>query len=175
MRDAAHPFITLATEAITTFLSEQRVIVPPAGLFEEVPRAREPAGVFVCLKRAGRLRGCLGTTEPAYGTRAAEIIANAIGAATRDPRFPPVERAEAADLFISVDVLGPCRPIAHPSELDPHRYGLLLCAGRRRSVLLPDLDGVDSVAEQIRAARLKAGIAAEEHVDMFCFEVERYR
>jgi AmmeMemoRadiSam system protein A len=175
MPDAAHPFIKLAAEAITTFLSEQRVIAPPAILFDEVPQARDPAGVFVCLKREGILRGCLGTTEPACGTRAAEIVANAIGAATRDPRFPPVEWSEAADLLISVDVLGPCQPVTHLSDLDPRRYGLLLCMGERRSVLLPDIEGIDSVKDQIEAAREKAGISADQTVDMFRFEVERYR
>ncbi len=76
---------------------------------------------------------------------------------------------------IAVDVLGPCRPVSDPSELDPRRFGLLLRAGDRRSVLLPDLEGIDSVEAQLEAARHKAGIGADQRVDLFRFEVVRYR
>lgn len=175
MPHAAHPFIKLAAEAISTFLSEQRIIDPPATLFEQVPEAHLPAGVFVCLKHEGRLRGCVGTTEPVHGTRAAEVVANAIGAATRDPRFPPVEWAEVDVLSICVDVLGSFEPVASRSQLDPRRYGLLLRAGERLAVLLPDIEGVDSLEEQIEVARTKAGVGRDEIVDLYRFEVQRYK
>lgn len=175
MPHAAHPFIKLAAEAIETFLTEHRTIEPPATLFEQVPEACLPAGVFVCLKRQGLLRGCVGTTEPVHGTRAEEVIANAIRAATRDPRFAPVERGEMPDVSICVDVLGPCELIESRLQLDPRRYGLLLQAGDRLSVLLPDIEGVDSLDVQIEIARKKAGISADEPADLFRFEVQRYR
>src|SRR5437764_11473429 len=98
MPQARHPLVKLAAEAIATFLSDQRVIEPPDTLFAEMPDAQVPAGVFVCLKRQGQLRGCVGTTEPVHGTVAKEVIENAIGSATRDPRFPRIEQSELGDL-----------------------------------------------------------------------------
>jgi AmmeMemoRadiSam system protein A len=175
MPDPAHPFITLAAEAIAAYLSEHRVIDPPSALFRQVPDAELPAGVFVCLKRQGQLRGCLGTTEPAHGTRAAEIVANAIGAATRDTRFPSVNRLEIADLSICVDILGPFEPVNDLSQLDPKRYGVLLKTGFHQTVLLPDIEGVESSEEQLVVVRKKAGIGPNHHADLFRFEVQRYR
>ena len=121
MFDRAHPLVRLAAQAIATFLSDQRVIEPPDTLFTEMPEALVPAGVFVCLKRHGELRGCVGTTEPVHVTLAVEVIQNAIGSATRDPRFPPIERFELDELEISVDVLGPAEPVPDLSGLDHRR------------------------------------------------------
>jgi len=175
MSDATHPFIELAATAIETYLLEDRVIEPPSDLYERLPDAGLPAGVFVCLKREGQLRGCVGTTEPYHRTGAGEVIANAIGAATRDPRFPPVILGEIPDLAISVDVLGPCEPVMSWDQLDPMRYGVILVAGERRSVLLPDIEGVSTLEEQLATARKKAGIAPDESIDLFRFEVKRYQ
>ncbi len=172
---AAHPLLRLAAEAIAVYLSEQRIIEPPPGLLVAVPEALKPAGVFVCLKRKGELRGCIGTTEPLCETAAQEVIHNAIGAATRDPRFQPVRRDELGELAIAVDLLGPLEPVAGHDELDPRRYGLVLRSGERRSVLLPDIEGIASVDDQVKAARAKAGIGAWEPVELFRFEVTRYR
>lgn len=175
MSHAVHPFIELAATAIETYLVEERVIEPPPNLYELFPDAGLPAGVFVCLKREGILRGCIGTTEPIHRTRAGEVIANAIGAATRDPRFPPVMLGEVPELAICVDILGPCEPVSTRDQLDPKRYGVILAAGERRSVLLPDIEGVSTLDEQLDTARKKAGIAPDEAVDLFRFEVTRYQ
>jgi len=175
MPDAVHPFIKLAATAIETYLSDARVIEPPPALFELLPDAGLPAPVFVCLKRDGQLRGCVGTTEPAQRTCAGEVIANAIGAATRDPRFPPVILGEVHELAICVDVLGPCEVVTICSDLDPKRYGVIVVAGKRRSVLLPDIEGISTWDEQLATARKKVGISPEENVDLFRFEVTRYR
>lgn len=175
MPDAVHPFIELAARAIETYLSETRVIEPPPDLFDVLPEADLPAGVFVCLKHGGALRGCVGTTEPAQCSRAREVIANAIGAATRDPRFEPVLLDEVSELAISVDVLSSCEPVGLGDELDPTRYGIVLVAGGRRSVLLPDIEGVNTLEEQLAVARKKAGIGPDETADLFRFEVTRYQ
>lgn len=171
----SHPLVKLAAEAITTFLSDQRVIEPPITLFIEMPDAQVPAGVFVCLKRQGELRGCVGTTEPVQTTLAKEVIENAIGSATRDPRFPPVERSELHELEISVDVLGPSAPVLDLSELDHRRYGIILRSGFRHSVLLPDIEGINSVDEQMDIARKKACLGANDPVEIRRFEVKRYK
>jgi len=172
---AAHPLIGLAADAITVFLSHQRVIEPPESLFEEMPETRMPAGAFVCLKREGRLRGCIGTTEPMHPTLALEIIHNAIGAAVRDSRFPQLQTFELEGLDISVDVLGPPEPVPDPMALDHRRYGIIVRSGERRGVLLPDIEGINSVIEQLAAARDKAGLSLQETVEIFRFEVRRYR
>lgn len=175
MPEATHPLVRLAAEAITTYLSHQRVIEPPDTLFDEMPGARIPAGVFVCLKHQGRLRGCIGTTEPIHATLVVEVIHNAIGAAVRDPRFPPMQSVELERLEISVDVLGPSEPVPNVTVLDHRRFGIIVRSGERRGVLLPDIEGINSVAEQVAAARDKAGLSADEPVEMFRFEVTRYR
>lgn len=175
MSEALHPLVRLAEEAITVFLAHQRVIEPPAMLFAEIPEAGSPAAAFVCLKREGRLRGCVGTTEPAQGTLAAEIIENAISAATRDPRFPPLQRFELDALAISVDVLEPIEAVPDLSMLDPRLYGVIVRSGERRGVLLPDLEGIESVVQQVSVAREKAGIKPDEPVELLRFKVKRYR
>ena len=175
MPQAPHPLVMLAAEAIGTFLSEQRVIEPPDTLFVGMPDARVPASVFVCLKREGELRGCVGTTEPAQGTLAKEVIENAIGSATRDPRFAPVQQSELGDLEISVDVLGSTEPVLDLSGLDHRRYGIIVRSGTRHSVLLPDIEGINSVAEQVEVARKKAGLGATDPIEIRRFEVKRYK
>jgi AmmeMemoRadiSam system protein A len=172
---AAHPLVRLAAEAIRMFLSHQRVIEPPDFLFDEMPEARMPAGAFVCLKCEGRLRGCIGTTEPVHPTVALEVIHNAIGAAVRDPRFPQLQIVELEGLDICVDVLGPSESVPDLTALDHRRYGIIVRSGERRGVLLPDIEGINSVAEQVAAALDKAGLGSEEPVEMFRFEVTRYR
>lgn len=170
-----HPLVRLAAQAIEVYLDQHRIIEPPDSLFAEMAEALKPAGVFVCLKREDRLRGCIGTTEPMHETLAAEVIRNAIGAATRDPRFPSLERYELEGLSITIDVLGPAEAIVGMSDLDHKRYGIILYCGDRRSVLLPDIEGVDSVNEQLVLARQKAGIGPEDPVELRRFKITRYR
>jgi len=104
-----------------------------------------------------------------------EVIQNAIGSATRDPRFPPIERSELDELEISVDVLGPAEPVLDFSGLDHRRYGIILQSTNRHSVLLPDIEGINSVAEQMEVARKKAGLGVNDPVEIRRFEVKRYK
>jgi AmmeMemoRadiSam system protein A len=167
-----HPYVKLARDAITAFVKERQVIEPPAELVQE---AGEPAGVFVSLhSKEGRLRGCVGTVEPTRPNVPEEIIRSALNAATEDPRFPPVRPDELEGLDIHVDVLTPLEPIAGLEQLDPRRYGVMVESGFRRGLLLPDLPGVDTVEDQVAIARRKAGIGAEEKVQLYRFEVNRY-
>jgi AmmeMemoRadiSam system protein A len=175
MSSSAHPLIRLASEAIAAFLAEDRIIEPPSELYKECPDALKPAGAFVCLKRDWELRGCVGTTEPLEETLAGEVVRNAVAAATRDPRFAPVCREELPDLSVSVDVLEPSEPVSDRAALDPKRFGIIVRAGEKQSVLLPDLEGIESVAEQLAAARKKAGIGPDEPIELRRFAVTRYR
>ncbi len=136
-----------------------------------------PAACFVSIKTNGvDLRGCIGTIEPAHKTLAAEIIANAANAATRDPRFPPVAVAELPYLRYSVDVLSEPEP-AQLDELDPKIYGVIVEdeSGLRRGLLLPDLEGISTVDQQIAVAARKAGIPHTAPLRLFRFRVERFR
>jgi AmmeMemoRadiSam system protein A len=161
--------VALARRTIETYVRDGRVFEPPpaAGLLAE------RHGAFVSLHRQGDLRGCIGTIMPTQSTLAQEIVRNAIQAATCDPRFNALRPDELADLEISVDVLGEPEP-ATPEDLDPREYGVIVSADRRQGLLLPDLDGVDTVEEQVSIAKRKAGIAPGEGVSLQRFRVERY-
>lgn len=135
---------------------------------------QQKAGTFVSLKKNGQLRGCIGTTSAIYGDLAQEIAHNAISAGTSDPRFPPVEAAELDEIIYSVDVLGEAEPCTR-EDLDPKNYGVIVSQGRRRGLLLPDLEGVDTIEEQIYIALNKAGIAPAENYKIERFKVTRYK
>jgi len=132
------------------------------------------AGVFVSLKKHGSLRGCIGTISPVTKNIAMEIIRNAVSAGVEDPRFPPVREDELDELVYSVDVLGEPEPVADYSELDVKRYGVIVSSGRKRGLLLPDLEGVDTVEKQVEIARKKAGIYNNEKISLQRFEVVRH-
>ena len=120
------------------------------------------------------LRGCIGTFAPTQPSLAAEIIRNAVMAAMEDPRFEPVREEELKTLQISVDVLSEPEKVASETQLDPKEYGEIVQQGPRRGLLLPDLEGVDTVEEQLRIAKRKAGIAETAAVELFRFRVCRY-
>jgi len=133
------------------------------------------AGVFVSLKKKGELRGCIGTFAPTTESIAEEVIRNAIESATRDPRFPPVTKEEIPELEISVDVLTEPVKVASVKELDAKRFGIIVKSGMKRGLLLPDLPGVDTPEQQIAISRRKAGIHTDESVELYKFEVKRYK
>lgn len=170
-RSGESAFVRLARQAVEAFVRRGDVTAPPSPLPDEM---KGRAGVFCSIHRGRMLRGCIGTIEPVRGNIAAEIIANAISAAAHDTRFDPVEADELDELTYSVDVLSPPEPISGPEQLDPKRYGVIVSNRGRRGLLLPDLDGVNSVEEQVSIARRKAGIGAGERVSLERFEVIRY-
>lgn len=145
-----------------------------AGLADSAFMFRDRAGVFVSLKKFGELRGCIGTTAPTTANIVAEIIQNAVSAGCHDPRFSPVRPDELADLVYSVDVLGVPEPVTDRSQLDPARYGVIVSKAGRSGLLLPDLEGVDTVEEQLSIACRKAGIGTHEDYRIQRFEVIRY-
>jgi len=166
-----HPLVRLAKETVESYVRNGTTPKPE----ELTPEMTERAGVFVSLKKRGMLRGCIGTFEPAKANVAEEIIANAISSSTRDPRFPPVAPAELDQLEYSVDVLTKPEPVESTADLDPKRYGVIVESGWRKGLLLPDLEGVDSVEHQIEICRAKAGIGPDEPVKLYRFEVRRYK
>ena len=165
------PLVKLARETVEAYVREGRRIEPGELTFE----MRERAGVFVSIHKFDQLRGCIGTFEPVEENVANEIITNAISSATRDPRFPQIAPNELPDLTISVDVLTHPEPVEGPDQLDPRKYGVIVESGWRRGLLLPDLEGVDTVEYQIDICRQKAGIMPYEPVKLYRFEVKRYK
>lgn len=166
-------YVQLARETVETYVRTGTKIRVSEGLPEEMYSRR--AGVFVSLKEEGRLRGCIGTITPVRRNVAEEIIENGISAAARDPRFHAVEPEELDRLEYSVDVLGETEEIDSPEELDVKRYGVVVSRGYRRGLILPDLEGVDTVEEQIEIARRKAGIPEDaEDICLERFEVVRH-
>jgi len=166
-----HPLIKLALDAIESFVKHKKVISPPGEL---TPEMEEKAGVFVCIKKGGELRGCIGTFIPTTGSVAEETIRNAIAAASEDPRFCTVDSCELDDIVCSVDVLTTPEPVKDLKTLDPKKYGVIVQSGYRKGLLLPDLDGVDTVGDQLSIAKAKAGIDRAEPVTVYRFMVKRY-
>ncbi|HWR57815.1 MAG TPA: AmmeMemoRadiSam system protein A [Thermodesulfovibrionales bacterium] len=166
-----HPLVELARRAVEEYVSRRKTIPFPETPTNEM---KEKAGVFICLKKHGQLRGCIGTFMPCRENVAEEIIKNAISAATEDPRFSLVTTEELPHLTYTVDVLSAPERITGSSELDPRKYGVIVARGGLKGLLLPDLEGVDTAEEQIRIAKIKAGIGPEDDVDIYRFEVRRY-
>ena len=168
--DHSYP-VQLAMRSLKAYICEGKRLPVP----EDVPPdLAKPAGAFVSLKKHGQLRGCMGTLGPTKDSAAEEIIANAITAATADPRFEPVLPAELDHLCCSVDVLGQPEQVQSLDELNPKRYGVIVRRDSRSGVLLPDLEGIDTVVEQVNIAKKKAGISQYEDCKLYRFEVIRY-
>lgn len=167
-----HRIVELARQTIEEYIRTGKTISPPRDLSPELA-AR--SGVFVSLKKKGNLRGCIGTFESTKDTVAEEVIRNAIAAATQDPRFQAVEEDELVEIEYSVDVLSTPEKITSIKDLDPKKFGIIVVQGGRRGLLLPDLEGVDTVEEQLKITKMKAGIWTDENLDIFRFTVTRYR
>ena len=166
-------YVKLAKDAIYAYIKDNKKIDIPDNLPIELKTLKN--GVFVSIHKKGNLRGCIGTFLPFYSCLAEEIIENAISAATKDPRFLKVKEEELDDLVINVDVLTTPEPVNSVSELDPKKYGVIVQNGFRRGLLLPDLEGVDTIEEQISIAKEKANINPNEEVSLKRFEVVRHK
>ncbi|MDR1204218.1 MAG: AmmeMemoRadiSam system protein A [Peptococcaceae bacterium] len=171
------PYVSLARAAVRSWVLNQAA--PDLGRLDLSPDemdalTRRRAGAFVSLHLDGALRGCIGTIQATQPSLSKEIIYCARQSCSADPRFDPVQAGELDALEIKVDILGDPEPVAGPEHLDARRYGVIVQKGAQRGLLLPDLEGVDTVEEQLDIARRKAGIPPEADVDLFRFEVERH-
>lgn len=164
----------LARLAVERFILSGERIEPPSGAQGALA---ERAGVFVTLRTPnGELRGCIGTIEPAWATVAEEIVQNAISAATRDPRFPPVAKRELAGIAYGVDIVARPERVRGPEDLNPAHYGVIIETfdGSRRGLLLPCIRGIETVEDQWRAVHLKAGITPGTAIRVERFTVIRF-
>ena len=167
------PYVHLARLSLETYVQTGKRAKLPEGLPSEMLANR--SGVFVSLKKHGSLRGCIGTTEAVTQNIAREILRFAVSSGIEDPRFPPVSEDELPELVYSVDILGEPEPITSAEELDVKRYGVIVTAGCKRGLLLPNLEGVDTVEQQISIAKKKAGIYNNENYSLERFEVVRHK
>ncbi len=171
-RQKEDSYVRLARDTIEKYILSREWNTVPDWAPPEMKNRR--AGVFVSLHREGRLRGCIGTILPVQESIAEEIIRNAVSAATEDPRFDPVRPEEVDSLEIHVDVLSEPEKIRGKQDLDVKKYGVIVSSGSRRGLLLPDLDGVDTVDEQVAIAMKKGGISARDPITLQRFEVIRH-
>ena len=170
---AEDPWVRLARLSLETYVrTGKQLDVLPDGLPDEM--TTRSAGAFVSLHAHGQLRGCIGTTGPTAENVAWEIVRNAVSACSRDPRFAPVREDELNSLEYSVDVLGEPEAISSQTQLDVRKYGVIVSCGSRRGLLLPDLEGVDTVEQQIEIALQKGGISSRERYTLERFEVVRH-
>ncbi len=164
--------VSLARQTVEEYVRKRKILVPSGTPLE----FQVKGGAFVTIYKRGALRGCIGTVEGIAGNLAQEIVSNAVSASSRDPRFPPVSPDELADLDYSVDVLSSAQPVRSLKELDPKKYGVICEKGRKRGLLLPDLEGVETARQQVSIAREKAGILpGESGVKLYRFTVTRYK
>jgi len=171
-KSAEDEYQNLARRSLEHIISTGEKLTVPNGLPTTLQKER--AGVFVSLHKSGRLRGCVGTIAPTTKCVAEEIIQNAISAGLADNRFPPVTAEELPYLKYKVDVLSAPEKISGSDELDVKRYGVIVTSGQKRGLLLPNLDGVDTVEDQIEIARKKANISISEKIELERFEVVRH-
>ncbi|GMT42005.1 MAG: AmmeMemoRadiSam system protein A [bacterium] len=167
-----HPHVELALGTIREYVSSGAR--PP--LPDPLPGDMKlKAGVFVCIKINGELRGCIGTIEPSRSNLAEEIMDNAVSAAVSDGRFDPLEKKELENIEVSVDVLSAPEKVIGVGGLNPEVYGIIVSAGKKKGLLLPDLKGVDTPRQQIEICRRKGEIGEDEDIELYRFTVKRYR
>ena len=171
-KNASDIYVRLARNTIEKYISQGIIPDVPDDLPKELLKNR--AGAFVSIHEHGRLRGCIGTILATKECIAKEIIDNAISASTKDPRFDPITKDELDWLEINVDILSEPEDIDSKDELDVKRYGVIVSNRYKRGLLLPDLDGIDTVDEQIAIAKKKAGISDNEDYSLQRFEVTRH-
>lgn len=165
-------YVRLARESLTYYLVHGNYMDLPEYVTPEMKS--DARGVFVSLKEEGQLRGCIGTTLPTTESVAKEIVRNAVEAGIHDPRFMPVRESELEYIDFSVDVLTIPQK-ASVRELDPKKYGVIVKSGVKSGLLLPDLEGVDTVDKQIDIALQKGGISHGEDYTIEKFEVIRHK
>lgn len=125
--------LRIAREAVEA-AAENRPYTPTT----DDPSLQRHGAAFVTLRRAGQLRGCIGSVEarePLF-----QNVANMAGAAAReDPRFTPVQPPELSDLKIEISILTPARRVEDVGEIEVGVHGLIIQQGARRGLLLPQV------------------------------------
>jgi AmmeMemoRadiSam system protein A len=126
-----------------------------------------PGATFVTLTQDSELRGCIGSLEPKRSLRI-DVGANALAAAFRDPRFPPLGRREFGTITVEVSLLSPQESLVFTGEgdllqqLKPGVEGVVLQYGDKRATFLPQVwDMLPEPREFIAALKRKAELAED--------------
>lgn len=172
VKDNEDAYVRLARYSVETYVTTHKYAPRPENLPKEMTENK--AGVFVSLKKEGSLRGCIGTIGPVTTCIADEILRNAVSACAEDPRFKPLQKEELPYLVYSVDILCEPEPISSPDMLDVKRYGVIVTSASKRGLLLPNLEGIETVGQQIDIACKKAGIRDKDKISLERFEVVRH-
>jgi len=169
-----NPYIKLAKDTVESYIKTGKIPPPPPRLPKKILNSR--AGVFVSIYKGEELRGCIGTYLPTEPNIAEEIISNAVAAATRDYRFLPITEDDLPELSYSIYVLEEPRQIKNLDELDPKKYGILIKSETGKTgLLLPDLDGIDTMEKQLAAVCHKCGVRlSEEKVTVCKFGAKKF-
>lgn len=168
-----NPYVSLAKETVENYIRNGKVITPVKDLPEEFFQRK--AGVFVTIMEGKELRGCIGTYLPTQDNIAQEIIQNAVAAATEDYRFSPIDETDLNSLSYSVYILGEPVAVKDKSELNPRKFGIIIKSAGKSGLLLPDLEGIDTVEQQISIACQKGDInPEEERITIYKFTAEKY-
>ena len=169
-----HPLIDLAKQTVETFIKKGEIISLPEDLLKEF--LEKKAGTFVTIMKNGELRGCIGTYLPTRENIAEEVIYNAIAAATEDYRFGPIQEEELPYLSYTVYILNEPELIKDIKELDPKKYGIIVKTETKTGLLLPDLEGVDTIEQQLSIACQKGGIDPnQEKFLIYKFTAEKFK
>jgi AmmeMemoRadiSam system protein A len=187
-----NPYCQLAKQATESYIRKGKEAPDISDLpTDQLPKRllREKGGIFVTIKKGGKLRGCIGTTKPSQENLAKEIVFNAIAAATRDPRFESVSEEELSELTYTVYILHEPRKVSDLKELDPEKYGLIVKAypkgnehrtlkqeePQKKGLLLPEIEEIETPHEQLDAVCEKSGIDPDKQaLELFRFEAEKY-
>ena len=165
-------YVNIKKKSIEYYTYNRKIMDIPKDLPEEFYKIK--AGCFVSLKKNGNLRGCIGTIIPTKENIAKEIISNSVSAAFNDTRFFSLRIDELNDIEYSVDILYKAEEIESIDDLDVDKYGIIVEKDFRKGLLLPNLEGVDTIECQIQIALNKAGISKDEDYSIKRFKVERH-
>ena len=196
-------YVSLAKEAVESYIKEEKTIKPANDLPREFFNRK--AGVFVTIEKDNKLRACIGTYLPTRNNIAEEIIHNAIAAATEDYRFDPIQEEELPYLSYEVSILSESKSVKDnkpftslsviaqqlSKELNPKKFGIIVKSQgfsspdvifnpaprpyQKTGLLLPDLEGINTVEKQISIACQKAGINPKtEKISIYKFTIEKY-
>jgi AmmeMemoRadiSam system protein A len=175
MTGKSHPYVALARRTVERCLRREPLPLSGTEIDPDESLWSPRRACFVSIKTlSGALRGCIGTIVPVQPSLDREIIENAVSSSTRDPRFPPMKFDELSGVVFSVDVLSEPEKVSDRSLLDAGKWGVIVSRGMRRGVLLPDLEGVDTVEAQLEIAAQKAGIYDMTGIAIERFSVDRY-
>jgi len=170
--------LSIARNAINKNFGREAHTVTPHPMLSQL------GATFVTLTQNSQLRGCIGSLE-AYRPLATDVAENAVAAAFRDPRFPPLTREELDRTRVEVSLLEPSEPMGFTDEADaiarlrPGVDGVILIHGGRRATFLPQVwESLPDPQRFMAQLKLKAGLPAnfwDEEITLARYGVQKWK